>query len=64
MKHICIALGALLLMAVGCEYAPYPEGEPQSYEDCIKKSTKNFENPDPARAMILTEKACKEKFKQ
>jgi hypothetical protein len=62
-KNIYAPMTAMILLLVaGCQYAPYPEGEPQSYEECVRKSTKDFTNPDPRRAMILTEKACKEKF--
>lgn len=53
---------AIIFVIVACEYAPYPDGDPKNYEECISKSTKQFTNPDPRRAMILTEKACKEKF--
>jgi hypothetical protein len=64
-KRMCAPVLAAVLMAIaGCEYAPYPEGEPKTYEECVQKSTKNFTNPDPRRAMILTEKACREKFPQ
>ncbi|MBI3793200.1 MAG: hypothetical protein HY280_00530 [Nitrospinae bacterium] len=57
-------LAAGLLFTAGCSYAPYPDGEPKNYVECMEKSTKNFTSSemDRERVVTLTEKACTEKF--
>lgn len=52
----------LLAPAWGCEYPPYPDGEPTNYQECVEKNTRNFTSSEPAKAIFLTEKSCREKF--